>query len=134
MGRDVDGEITNHMVMAGNKTEERQANEGPKSPKKKNSVSYHFKFEEKNHNKKSLEGRFPNKIQTAIDGTENTIKTKRGKIIHQKVISGRLFQTKKKSRKDTALTNAEITPKNRHCLRGQDGKIFEQGTSQSALT
>ena len=122
VGRDADGEITNHMVMARNKTEERQANEGPKSPKKKNSVSYPFKFVEKNHNKKSLEERFQNKIQTAIDGTENTIKTDTGKIIHRKFISGPLFQTGKKGKKDTALTNAEITTKNRHCLRELDGK------------
>ena len=122
VGREADGEITNHWVMARNKTEERQANEGPKSPKKKNSVSYPFKFVEKNHNKKSLEGRFQNKIQTAIDGTENTIKTDTGKIIHRKFISGPLFQTEKKGKKDKALTNAEITPKNRHCLRRLDGK------------
>ena len=122
VGRDADGEITNHMVMARNKTEERQANEGPKSPKKKNSVSYPFKFVEKNHNKKSLEERFQNKIQTAIDGTEKTIKTDTGKIIHRKFISGPLFQTEKKGKKDTAITNAEITPKNRHCLRGLVGK------------
>ena len=123
VGRDSDGEITNHMVMARNKTEERQTNEGPKSLKKKNSVSYPFKFVEKNHNKKSLAGRFQNKIKTAIDGTESTIETDTGKIIHRNVISGPLFQTEKKSRKDTALTNAEITPENRHCLRGPDGKI-----------
>ena len=47
MGRDAEGAITNHMVMARTKTEERQANEGPKSPKKKYSVSYPFKFVEK---------------------------------------------------------------------------------------
>ena len=122
MGRDVDGEITNHMIMARTKTEEKQANEGSKSPKKKNSVSYPFKFVEKIHNKKSLEGRFQNKVQPAIDGTENIVKTNTGKIIHQKFISGPLFQTKKKNRKDTAITNAEITPKNRHCLRKLDGK------------
>ena len=122
MGRDADGEITNHMVMARNKTEDRQANEGSKSPKKKNLVSYPFKFVEKNHNKKLLEGRFQNKIQTAIDGTENTIKTDTGKIISRKFISGPFFQTEKKGRNDTALINAEITPKNRHCLRGLDGK------------
>ena len=40
VGRDADGEITNHMIMAKTKAEEKQANEGPKSPKKKNSVSY----------------------------------------------------------------------------------------------
>ena len=122
MGRDADGEITNHMVMAKTKTEEKQVNEGRKSPKKKNSVSYIFKFVEKNQNKKSLEGRFQNKIQTAIDGTENTVKTNTGKIIHRKFISGPLFQTEKKNRKDTAIKNAERTPKNRHCLRGMDGK------------
>ena len=66
VGRDADGEITNHVVMARSKTEEKQANEGPKSPKKENSVSYPFKFVEKNSNKKSLEGRFQNKIQTAM--------------------------------------------------------------------
>ena len=48
VGRDADGEITNHMVMAKTKTEEKQASEGQKSPKKKNSVSYPFQFEEKN--------------------------------------------------------------------------------------
>ena len=122
VGRDADGEITNHIIMAKTKAEEKQANEGPKSPKKKNSVSYPFKFVEKNHNKKSLEGRFQKKIQTAIDGTENTVKTDTGKIIHRKFISGPLFQTEKKNVRDTALTNAEITPKNRHCLRGLDGK------------
>ena len=111
MGRDADGEITNHMVMAKTKTEEKQANEGPRSPKKKNLVSYPFKFVEKNHNKKSLEGRVQNKIQTAIDGTEKSVNTNTGKIKHQKFISGPLFQTEKKNRKDTAIKNAEITPK-----------------------
>ena len=86
MGRDANGDITNHMVMARTKTEEKQANEGPKSPKKKNLVSYPFKFVEKNHNKKSLEGRFQNKIQTAFDGTENTVKSNTGKTIHRKFI------------------------------------------------
>ena len=75
VGRDADGEITNHIIMAKTNAEEKQANEGPKSPKKKSSVSYPFKFVEKNHNKKSLAGRFQKKIQTAIDGTENTVKT-----------------------------------------------------------
>ena len=33
VGRDADREITNYMVMARTKIEEKQANEGPKSPK-----------------------------------------------------------------------------------------------------
>ena len=64
----------------------------------------------------------PKKIQTAIDVSENTVKTGTGKIKHRKFISGPVFQTEKKNRKDTTLTNAEITPENQHCLRGLDGK------------
>ena len=82
MGRDADGDITNHIVMARTKTEEKHLADGPKSPKKKNSVRYPFHFVEKNYNKKSLEGKFQNKIQTAISGTESTIKTDTGKIIN----------------------------------------------------
>ena len=93
VGRDADGEITNHIIMARNKTEEGQLNEGPKSPKKKNSVRYPFYFVEKNYNKTSLEGRFQKKIQKAISGTESTVKTDTGKIINRKFISGPLFQT-----------------------------------------
>ena len=123
VGRDADGEITNHMVMARTKTEERQLAAETKSPKKKrSSVRYPFKFFEKRHNRKSLEGRFQPKIQTAISGTENTVKTDTGKIIHRKFLSGPLFQSEKRHRRESAPTvSAEITPKNRHCLRGLDG-------------
>ena len=38
VGRDADGEITSHIFMAKTKAEEKQANECPKSPKKKSSV------------------------------------------------------------------------------------------------
>ena len=44
VGRDADGEITNHMVMARKKTEERQLAAETKSPKKRNSVTYPFSF------------------------------------------------------------------------------------------
>ena len=54
VGRDADGDITNHIVMARTKTEEKHLAERPKSPEKKNSVRYPFYFVEKNHNKKSL--------------------------------------------------------------------------------
>ena len=79
--------------MARTKAEEKQTAEGTKSPKMKNSVSYPFQFVEKNHNKKSLEGKFQNKIQTVISGIENTVKTDTGKIISRKFISGPLIQT-----------------------------------------
>ena len=123
VGRDADGEITNHMVMAKAKAEEKQLTENQKSPKKKNSVRYLFKFVEKNYNKKSLEGRFQNKIQTAVSGTESTIKTDTGNIINGKFISGPLFQIERKARKEPAINiSGGINPKNRHCLRGLNGK------------
>ena len=123
VGRDAEGGITNHIVMAKTKTEEKQSGENTKSPKKKNSVRYPFSFVKKNHNKKSLEGRFQNKTQTAISGTENTVKTDTGLIVNQKFISGPLFQAEKKTRKEPTInTSGEINPKNRHCLRGLDGK------------
>ena len=123
VGRDADGDITNHIVMARTKTEEEHLAERPKPPKKKNSVRHPFYFVEKNHNKKSLEGKFQKKIQTAISGTESTIKTDSGKIINRKFISEPLFQTERKNRKEPVTnTTGEINPKNRHCLRGLDGK------------
>ena len=75
VGRDAEGEITNRMVMARMKTEERQLASETKSPRKKKPIRYPFNFNEKRHNRKSLEGRFQSKIQTAICGTENTAKT-----------------------------------------------------------
>ena len=111
------------MVMARTKSEERQLAAETKSPKNRNSVRYPFKFLEKRHNRKSLEGRFQSKIQTAISGTENTVKTDTGRIIHRKLISGPLFQSEKRHRRSSAPTvSAKITPKNRHCLRGLDNK------------
>ena len=109
--------------MARTKTEERQLASELKSPKKRSSVRYPFKFPEKRHNQKSLEGRFQSKIQTAVSGTENTVRTDTGKIIHRKFISDLLFQSEKRHRRESApAVSAEITPKNRHCLRGLDGK------------
>ena len=120
---DADGDITNHIVMARTKTEEKHLADGPKSPKKKNLVRYPLYYVEKNYNKKSSEEKFQNKIQTAVSGTENTIKKDTGKIINRKIISGPLFQTERKYRIEPALnTTGEINPKNRHCLRGLDEK------------
>ena len=108
VGRDADGEITNHMVMAKTKAEEKQLTENQKSPKKKNSGRYPFKFVEKNYNKKSLEGNFQNKIQTAVSGTESTIKTDTGKIINWKnLLRDHCFRPKEKPEKNRQSTQAE---------------------------
>ena len=123
VGRVANGVITQHIVMTRTKTEERQLAAETKSPKKRNSIRCPFKFLEKRHNRKCLEGRFQSKIQTAISGTENTIKTDTGRIIHRKFISGPLFQSEKRHRRESAPTvSAGITPRNRHCLRALDGK------------
>ena len=53
VGRDAEGEITNHNIMAKTKNEVKQMSENTESPKKKNSVRYPFSFLEKNY-KKSL--------------------------------------------------------------------------------
>ena len=47
VGRDAEGKITNHIIMAKTKNEEKQSGEITKSPKKKNSVRYLFPFVEK---------------------------------------------------------------------------------------
>ena len=98
--------------------EERQLVSDAKSPKKKIAVRYPINFFQSRE-----EGRFQSKIQTAISGTENTVKTDTGKSIHRKIISGLLFQSGKRHRTKTVMTvSAEITPKNCHCLIGLDCK------------
>ena len=92
---------------------------------KKSVSEYPFNFVEKNHNRKSLEGRFQKKIQTAESGTEHTVTTESGKLIHRKQISGPIvFQTEKKKERAPQIGD-KITPKNRHCLRGVDGKYIQ---------
>ena len=109
------------MIMAKIETEERQLASETESPKKKAPVRNPFNLVGKNHNRESLESRFQTKIQIAVSGTENTAKTDTGKIIHRTVISSSIFQTDRKNRNTTAPTiSAEITSKNRHCLRGRD--------------
>ena len=123
MVRDAEGDISNHMVMAKTKLEEKHLAEYQKSPEKKNFVRYPFRFVEKNYNRKSLEGRFQNKIQTAISGTESTIKTDTEKIINRKLISGPLLHAERKARKESAInTSGKINPDKRRCLRGSNGK------------
>ena len=108
--------------MARTKSEEKALAE--KSPKTKNTVgTYPFQFFEKNHDKKSLESRFQTKLQTAVIGTEHTVTTDTGKVIHRKFISGPIvFQKEKKA---ALKIRDNITPKNRHCLRGVDGKYIQ---------
>ena len=59
-------------------------------------------------------------IQTAVNGTEHTVTTDSGKIIHRKFISDPVVFQKK--RKIAPKIGETITPKNRHCLLVVDGK------------
>ena len=69
-------------------------------------------FVEKNYNRKSLEGKFQKKIQTAVSGTEHTVTTVSGKVIHRKHISRPIvFQTEKKKEQAPQIGD-KITPKN----------------------
>ena len=62
VGSDAEGRITNHIIMAKTKTVEKHLNEGPKSPKKKNSVSYPSYYIRKKFNKKiNKKGNFKTK-------------------------------------------------------------------------
>ena len=123
VSRNEEGDVTNYLVLVKTKAEEQAVD---KQPKKKNSVSeFPFKFEEKNYNRKSLEGKFQAKIQTAINGTEHTITTDCGKVIHRKQISAPLvFQTEKKKKRAPQIGD-KITLKNQHCLQGVDGKYIQ---------
>ena len=108
--------------MGRTKTEEKTLTE--QSPKKKSSVCIHpFKFFEKYHNKKSLEGR---KLQTAISGTEHTVTTETGKTKHRNFISDPIIFQKKKE-KQNAHRKMELPSlrKSKHCLRGVDGKYIQ---------
>ena len=70
-----------------------------------------------------LLGRFQKKVQKALSGTQNTVKTDTGKIKIRKIISGPLFQTERRTKKELTInTTGEINPKNTHCLQGLDGK------------
>ena len=88
-GRDADGEMTNHMVMARTNVEDRQ-NEGSESKLNNFSLIF-FSVCRKEHNKKSPEERFQNQIQTAIGGTQNSVKPDLGNLIRRVFISGPLF-------------------------------------------
>ena len=116
--RNEEGEVSNHIVMTRTENEEKAPDE--KSPKKKSVGNYPFQFFEKNHNKELLGGRLQNQVQTAINVTEQTVTTDTGKVIHRKFISGPTTFRKKSGTENRRYNN----PKNRHCLRGVDGKYI----------
>ena len=122
VSRDEEGYVINYLVMAKTKAEEKAVDKQTK----KNSVSkYAFKFVEKNYNRKASEGKFQKKIQTTVSGTEHTVTTESGKVIHRKHIPGPIvFQTEKKKERAPQIGD-KITPKNRDCLRGFDGKYIQ---------
>ena len=109
--RNGEGELSNHVIMARTKMEQKAISE--KSPKKKNSVGrYPFQFFEKKHNRKSLEEKFQKNIQFTVKGTEHTVTTGTGKINLRNFFSDPLvFQNERMTAPKIGDT---ITPKNRH--------------------
>ena len=63
VGRDAEGEITNNIIMAKTKNEEKQTGENTKSPRKKSSVRYPVLFVEKIITKNPSEGGFKTKYK-----------------------------------------------------------------------
>ena len=115
--------MSKYIIMARTKTNEEKA-QAEKSPKRRNSGGdYHFQFFEKKHKKKLLEGSFQKKVQTAINGADHTVTTDAGKRSHRKFISGP--STFHEERKAALKIGDNTTPKNRHCLRGVDGKYIQ---------
>ena len=99
VARNGDGEVSKHIIVARTKSEEKAQTE--KLPKKNSVGKYPFQFFEKNHNKKSLEGRSQKNIQIAVNGTEHTMITDTGKIIHRKFISDPIVFQKERKKDST---------------------------------
>ena len=75
------GEITDDLVMSKTKMTDPKFKRGmtfsqtkkPISSVSTNKLEYRFKFYKKNYEKKSMESKFKNKIQTALSGTKITV-------------------------------------------------------------
>ena len=71
MSRDGEGDITNYLLMAKTKADEKALD---KQPKKLDS-EHLFNIVSKHCNRNSLEQKFQKKIQTAVSRTEHTVTT-----------------------------------------------------------
>ena len=85
--RNGDGEVSNNIVTARTKTEEKFL---PKNLRRRKIrlVYTIFNSSKRTIMKNHLEGRFQKKLQTAVSGTEHTVTTDTGKVSHQKNQSG----------------------------------------------
>ena len=125
MGRDAEGEINNHMLIARTKTEEKHLTERPSFRKRKIRLDILLTLLRKTKTKTIWKKISKLKIQTAISGIEYTVETNPGIIVIRKFISEPLFQTEKKAGREPTINKSGRTgPKNRHCLRGLDGKYI----------
>ena len=97
-----DGEVSNHMVMARTKAEEKVL--AKKSPEKNSASNYPFRFFGKNHNKKSLEGMFQKHLQTAVKSTEHIVTTDTGTKFTENSFWIRLYFRKKEKQHQRSET------------------------------
>ena len=101
VGRVADGDITNHIIRARTKTEEKHLAKGLKSPKKKNLVRYPLYFIEKNHYKKSLEGIFQKKNTNRHKRNRKYYKNGNRKNKEPEIYFGTTVSDRKKEQKRT---------------------------------
>ena len=133
MGKDADGKVKNHIIMAKTKTEERQKNDGQMSPKKKKLVRYPFYFVETIYQKKSVEGYFQNKILTAVRGTESTVKTDTRKIINQKFFRTHYFRPNEERKGSRQSTQAPKSTRRIDIVYGAWTASTDAGTKYSVI-
>ena len=89
--RDVNGNVSDHIVMAKKKISTEQSENSPRRRQNQQSVKKNKKFPyffvEKNHQKRSFQSKFKNKIQKAISETKHTVLTDKIRRVHKNQIS-----------------------------------------------
>ena len=118
MSRDEGGDVTNYLVMAKTKADEKVVDKEPKN----NSVSeYHLKLLQKPQYKIFRRAISEEKTNRSMRN-RNYCNHRKWKTYSPETISGPIvFQTEKKIERALQIGD-KITPKNCHCRRGVDGK------------
>ena len=112
MGPDAEGEITEHIIMVKTKTEKKHLAEGPKSPKKKRSVTDPFYFVEKTTSKYRKKEN-SKKHSNHDERRKKYYKNGHREICNGKFISEQISQTERKTTREPELnTSGEIFQKN----------------------
>ena len=129
--RDINGNVSDHIVMAKKRDTTEQPEQSPRRRQNQASVKknkFPYFFVEKNHQKKSFQSKFKNKIQKAISETKHTVLTDKNRRVHKNQISNPItvqdtekqtlkFQSSR--RKSNAATS--VSPKRRPTPNNETG-------------